>query len=317
MKTGRKAALTACSDPLPGSGKEIVEEVAQYLAEKGLIVERSPYLFGCDESDPGRKKAEVLNSFFKDPEMEFIFDVTGGDLANTVLRYLDFEAVRESRAVFHGFSDLTTVINAIASRTGREAVNYQIRNIAGGTGANGTAPAGTAPAGTAGQTGIRAVSLEERRQYFDRAVLRHEISPEDLEARFVRGGSMRGRVVGGNVRCMLKLAGTKYWPDLRGAILLLEAHGGGVNQMTTMVEQYLELGAAEQINGVLLGTFSRMEEKGMRPGMPEIVLRMFPENIPVAQTRFVGHGKDARAIVIGREITLNDQERSQRGCVYS
>ena len=128
---------------------------------------------------------------------------------------------------------------------------------------------------------------------------------------------MSGRVVGGNVRCMLKLAGTKYWPDLRGAILLLEAHGGGVNQMTTMVEQYLELGAAEQINGVLLGTFSRMEEKGMRPGMPEIVLRMFPENIPVAQTRFVGHGKDARAIVIGREITLNDQERSQRGCVYS
>lgn len=313
MKTGRKAALTACSDPLPGSGREIVEEVAQYLAEKGLIVERSPYLFGCDEPDPGRKKAEVLNGFFKDPEMEFIFDVTGGDLANTVLRHLDFEAVQESRAVFHGFSDLTTVINAIASGTGREAVNYQIRNIAGGTGANGTAGVnGTVPAGTAGQTGIRAVSLEERRQYFDRAVLKHEISPEDLEARFVRGGSMRGRVVGGNVRCMLKLAGTEYWPDLHGAILLLEAHGGGVNQMTTMVEQYLELGAAEQINGVLLGTFSRMEEKGMRPGMPEIVLRMFPENIPVAQTRFVGHGKDARAIVIGREITLNDQERSLR-----
>lgn len=313
MKTGRKAALTACSDPLPGSGREIVEEVAQYLAEKGLVVERSPYLFGCDEPDPGRKKAEVLNGFFKDPEMEFIFDVTGGDLANTVLRHLDFEAVRESGAVFHGFSDLTTVINAIASGTGREAVNYQIRNIAGGAGANGTAGVnGTVPAGTAGQTGIRAVSLEERRQYFDRAVLRREISPEDLEARFVRGGSMRGRVVGGNVRCMLKLAGTEYWPDLRGAILLLEAHGGGVNQMTTMVEQYLELGAAEQINGVLLGTFSRMEEKGMRPGMPEIVLRMFPENIPVAQTRFVGHGKDARAIVIGREITLNDQERSMR-----
>ena len=315
MQTGRKAALTACSDPLPGSGREIVEEVAQYLADRGLVVERSPYLFGCNEPDPGRKKAEVLNGFFKDPEMEFIFDVTGGDLANTVLRYLDFEGIRESRAVFHGFSDLTTVINAIAAKTGREAVNYQIRNIAGTAGragAKGTAaagPAGTA-AGAAGKAGLHAVSLEERRQYFDRAVLKREISPEDLEARFVRGDSMRGRVVGGNVRCMLKLAGTEYWPDLRGAILLLEAHGGGVSQMTTMVEQYLELGAAEQINGVLLGTFSSMEEKGLQPAMPEIVLRMFPENIPVAQTRFVGHGKDARAIVIGREIALEDQERN-------
>ena len=145
---------------------------------------------------------------------------------------------------------------------------------------------------------------EERRQYFDRAVLGHAVAAEDLEVKFLRGTSMRGRVQGGNVRCMLKLAGTQYWPDLRGAILLLESHGGGVSQMMTMVEQYLELGVADEISGVLLGTFSKMEEKGLRPGMPEIVLRMFPEEIPVAQTRFVGHGKDARAIAIGREIEL-------------
>ncbi len=286
MQTIRKAALTACSDPLPESAGEIIGEIAQFLTDRGLTVEQSPYLFGCDEPDPGKKKAEVLNRFFKDPDMEYIFDATGGDLANTVLRHLDFEAVRESKAVFHGFSDLTTVINAITAKTGREAVNYQIRNIVGAQRPNDT------------------VTPEERRQYFDRAVLGHAVAAEDLEVKFLRGTSMRGRVQGGNVRCMLKLAGTQYWPDLRGAILLLESHGGGVSQMMTMVEQYLELGVADEISGVLLGTFSKMEEKGLRPGMPEIVLRMFPEEIPVAQTRFVGHGKDARAIAIGREIEL-------------
>jgi len=56
MQTGRKAALAACSDPLPGSGRELVEEVAQYLAGGGLVVERSPYLFGCNESDAGGKR---------------------------------------------------------------------------------------------------------------------------------------------------------------------------------------------------------------------------------------------------------------------
>ena len=131
MQTIRKAALTACSDPLPESAGEIMGEIAQFLTDRGLTVEQSPYLFGCDEPDPGKKKAEVLNRFFKDPDMEYIFDATGGDLANTVLRHLDFEAVRESKAVFHGFSDLTTVINAITAKTGREAVNYQIRNIVG------------------------------------------------------------------------------------------------------------------------------------------------------------------------------------------
>ncbi len=27
---------------------------------------------------------------------------------------------------------------------------------------------------------------------------------------------MEGIVVGGNIRCLLKLAGTPYWPDMRG-----------------------------------------------------------------------------------------------------
>ena len=74
--------------------------------------------------------------------------------------------------------------------------------------------------------------------------------------------------------------------------------------MTTMIEQYLELGTADQINGILLGTFTNMEREGLKPSIEEIVLRAFPEKIPVARTRFVGHGSDARAIVIGREIEL-------------
>ena len=32
---------------------------------------------------------------------------------------------------------------------------------------------------------------------------------------------MEGIVVGGNIRCLLKLAGTPYWPDMREKILLL------------------------------------------------------------------------------------------------
>ncbi len=34
---------------------------------------------------------------------------------------------------------------------------------------------------------------------------------------------MDGIVVGGNIRCLLKLAGTPYWPDMREKILLLES----------------------------------------------------------------------------------------------
>ena len=59
-----------------------------------------------------------------------------------------------------------------------------------------------------------------------------------------------------------------------------------------------------QISGGLLGTVTNMEREGLKPSIEEIVLRAFPREIPVARTRFVGHGSDARAIVIGREIEI-------------
>ena len=126
-KIVRKAALAASSDPLSESRLQNIDDLIFFLEGRGLTVELSPYLFGCREADPGKKKAEFLNRCFADPEMEFISVVSGGDLANTVLRHLDYEVIKNSRAMFYGFSDLTTVINAIYARTGKEAVHYQVR----------------------------------------------------------------------------------------------------------------------------------------------------------------------------------------------
>ena len=81
----RKAALCACSDPLSEVRRPQIEQLVNMLEARGLTVTASPYLFGCAEPDQGKSKAAVLSGFFADPEMEFVFDVSGGDLANTVI----------------------------------------------------------------------------------------------------------------------------------------------------------------------------------------------------------------------------------------
>ena len=286
MNKKRKAALVGCSDPLDGSRKDEVVRLAQILSEEGLQVEISPFLFEEDVAAyiSGWEKAEVLNAYFRDPEMAFIFDISGGDLANAVLPYLDYDAIRKSRALFFGFSDLTTVINAIIAKTGRPAVNYQVRNL------------------LRDQDG-------QLLAYFRKHILTMPDSidyeaAKSLEIHFLRGVSMEGKVLGGNVRCFLKLAGTPYWPNLDGAILLLEAYGGGVNQMMTALNQYLQIGVQDQIQGVLLGTFTYMEKNQISPAMRDMVLEMLPQEIPVAETRYVGHGRDARGIVLGQYINI-------------
>ena len=122
----------------------------------------------------------------------------------------------------------------------------------------------------------------------------------DLPCTFLQGDHMEGVMIGGNIRCFLKLAGTDFQPDFRGKILLLEAMGGGVPQMVTFLSQLKMMHAFEQINGILLGTFSQMERDQLTPDMPQLVRQAAGPDLPIARTPYIGHGTDAHAAVIGK-----------------
>lgn len=274
-----KAALVACSDPMLLYQQNDIERLKMLLAKEGFEIEISPYLFERFDNLSEKDKADNLMGYFRDPDMKIIFDVSGGDIANSVLQELDYDAIRESRATFCGYSDLSTVLNAIYTKTGRETINFQIRNLLYD-------------------------HAETVLAYFRGNIMSANIGEADLECQFLRGDAMRGRVLGGNIRCFLKLAGTPFWPELSGAILLLEACSGGVMKMTTYLHQLKQMGVFEQVSGILLGTFSEMEKKQLVPTIAELVQSIVPTTLPIAVTRYIGHETDARAIVIGREYSL-------------
>ena len=276
-----KAALTACSDPMLLYQREDIERLKMLMEKEGLTVTVSPYLFEPFRGLSGKDKADDLMRFFSDPDMDLIFDVSGGDIANSVLEWLDYDVIGKSRALFCGYSDLTTVLNAVYTCAGRETLNYQIRNLLYDN------------AGAAAE-------------YFRERILHKSVCADDLACRFLRGNAMHGRVLGGNIRCFLKLAGTPFFPDLRGAVFLLEACSGSVMKMTAYLHQLRQLGAFDKINGILLGTFTEMEQKGTAPAMPQLVREIAPPDLPIAETRYIGHGTDARAVVIGREYFLEE-----------
>ena len=268
-----RISLAACSDPVLGNWEKEVYQLTDLLRGEGLDVVMDPAFFG-NRNLEGVQKARLLMDLFSDPEMDFIFDVSGGDLANCVLPYLDYDVIRNSRAVFCGYSDLSTVINAIIAKTGRSAINYQIRNILYD-------------------------HAEEQLQYVKNTILQNRISGTDLKAVFLRGTSMEGTALGGNIRCFEKLAGTPFWPDMKGSILLLEGNTSNLYKVMTALEQYRQMGVFDQISGILLGTFTKMEADRISPSAGELVMKIVPEHIPVAATRYFGHYTDAKAIVLG------------------
>lgn len=270
----KKIGIAVCSNSLSASSSEYVEKLETILREAGLQPVFSPYIYN-DEYKPrinGFQRAEALMELFSNSEISCIFDISGGDIANEVIPYLDFNLIKGSKKTFWGYSDLTTIVNSIYSRTGSSAVLYQIRNIA---------------------------ECDERRKDFFDFIHNSEERLFDFPYEFVKGESMSGIVVGGNIRCFLKLAGTNCFPDLNGKILLLEAFGGGTMQMITYFSQLKMLGAFEKINGIVLGTFTKFEESQSSKAIISLI-EQFSGNVPIVKTRFIGHGVDSYAVKIGQ-----------------
>ena len=74
--------------------------------------------------------------------------------------------------------------------------------------------------------------------------------------------------------------------------------------METYLCQLQQLGAFDKIAGILLGTFSEMQEKGYEPMIEALVQRIVGKDLPIAVTKDIGHGTDAKAIVIGESMRL-------------
>lgn len=282
MKKGDKAAIVCCSNAIPHTSKEMVKALEKYLAGMGLHPVLGDCIYSTDSVFGGsaKERARSLMRFYRDPEIKAIFDISGGDIANGVLPFLDYEAIAESGKMFWGYSDLTTVLNAIYARTGKSSVLYQIRHLSH-------------------------EKTEARRRDFYNTIINGGNDLYSFSCEIVQKGIPQGIVVGGNIRCLLKLAGTGYWPDMNRKVLLLESFHGSEAQMAAYFSQLEQMGVFEQISGILLGTFTELEEKRGRSWVIGMVKQYAGSALPILKTDEIGHSIDSKGIMIGKELKIN------------
>ncbi|MGE1099278.1 LD-carboxypeptidase, partial [Bacillus altitudinis] len=63
-------------------------------------------------------RVEDLHEAFRDPNVKGIFTAVGGYNANQLLRYIDYELIKENPKVLMGYSDITAILLAIHKKTG-------------------------------------------------------------------------------------------------------------------------------------------------------------------------------------------------------
>lgn len=274
-----KAGITCCSNGQKKSYSEKLKYLSDTLSDIGIIPVFSNIIYEKEDVFSGTacERAEALMDFYRDIEIKEIFDISGGDIANGILPYLDYELIKNSTKRLWGYSDLTTVINAIYAKTGKPSVLYQVRNLIYDC-------------------------REQQVADFQNTVVKQQMDLFKLDCHFIQQENMHGIVVGGNIRCFLKLAGTEYMPDLENKILLLESRNSRPAQIETYLCQLAQSGAFNKAAGILLGTFTQMEKENCFPDVIMLLKKFIREDLPVAVTKNIGHGTDSKGIIIGNEM---------------
>ena len=281
-----KIALVVCSNGKNIEDKDRLEKLESILVEMGLVPIFTKYIYK-DKFGRGAKaqvRGEELMSFYKNKEIKVIFDISGGDIANGILEYLDYDVIKKNYKPFFGYSDLTTVLNALRSQTNEVNYLYQILNI---------------------------IESEEIKTSFENTFIKNEQTLFDVKWRFLQGRSVEGEVIGGNIRCFLKLAGTRYFPEVENKVLFIEGLGTSIEGLVTHLSQLKQIGVFDKISGLLIGTFTKIEKEISVEELFKLVKEYIPSFLAVAKTQEVGHAKSSKALKIGEKIHIKDGNDSK------
>lgn len=282
LNYGDKIGILACSNGLDEASKYKVEKLDIILKSIGLepVFSEKIYKQKSVFNGTNKEKAKALMDFFHDINIKAIFDISGGDLANGVLEYLDYNEIKNNNKPFFGYSDLSVILNSFYTKTNIKTYLYQLRNLIG-------------------------VNSNIQIKEFKETFMEGKNTLLSFNYEWIQGSFMEGTVIGGNIRCFLKLAGTEYIPDFKEKILFLESLGGDVAKMATYLTQYKQLGAFKKVKGIILGTYTEMEREKYEPNIIELIKEIVNDhNIPIVKTNEIGHGQDSKCIIIGDKISL-------------
>ncbi|MDY6970526.1 MAG: LD-carboxypeptidase, partial [Spirochaetota bacterium] len=191
LRPGDKIAIVSPSNPVTENLLDQFNKGLRFLEDLGFAVIKGKHLFSDSLGYSARpeEKAEDINSLFSDNSVKGIICAQGGSNANSCLQELDWNTIRNNPKVFIGLSDITVILNTIFTKTG--LITFHGSDIIWGFG--------------------REPSQYDKSEFVDRLMQGkiEKVTAID-DSQTVRKGKSEGKLLGGNLRGFLKLAGTPF-----------------------------------------------------------------------------------------------------------
>ena len=291
LKKGDTIGVIAPSNYIEKDDLEYINASIALMEASGFKVKFGKYVFedtlGYGTSP--EKRAADINWAFKDDEVKAIMCVKGGEDSNTTLDYIDYEMIKKHPKIICGFSDNTSILNAIHEKTG--LVTYH---------------GPTFKSLTSWETGYAYKQFIKTFVENTESLIMGE--PED-EYTTIQVGQATGELVGGNLSLFTKLVCGKYAVNLQDKILFLEELGfEATPEMVNSNIYYLKQnGVFDKIAGLWIGNY----EHPSKIGLEKIIINAIGDEykFPIIKSDNFGHIDKKIIIPIGTKAEINTNEK--------
>ncbi len=291
LKKGDTIGVIAPSNYIEKDDLEYINASIALMEASGFKVKFGKYVFedtlGYGTSP--EKRAADINWAFTDDEVKAIMCVKGGEDSNTALDYIDYKMIKNHPKIICGFSDNTSILNAIHEKTG--LVTYH---------------GPTFKSLTSWETGYAYKQFIKTFAENTESLIMGE--PED-EYTTIQAGQATGELVGGNLSLFTKLVCGKYAVNLQDKILFLEELGfEAAPEMVNSNIYYLKQnGVFDRIAGLWIGNY----EHPSKIGLEKIIINAIGDEykFPIIKSDNFGHIDKKIIIPIGTKAEINTNEK--------
>lgn len=285
LNIGDTIGVVAPSNPIIDENIDEINKAKNIIEKKGFKVKLSKNLFSNTNgySATALEKAQNINDMFLDKEVKMIWCAKGGENSNSVLDYLDYEAIKNNPKIICGYSDITSLTNAIYQKTGLVTFSStNFKTIA---------------------TDETDYSLNEVLKRFVQSNL--DLGQADDKEFIINEGRAEGTLIGGNLSLIYGLTCGKYALDFQDKILFFEELG--YESEPSLVSNHLyymkQNGVFDKIKGLWIGNYEH--ESGV--SLEKIVLDALDNDIkfPIIKCNYFGHIEKKTVIPIGTKAIID------------
>ncbi len=283
LKKGDTIGVVNPSDRINDDDIPEIKEAERLLKERGynVVFGKNVYKNTTGYGASAKEKAEDINYMYANKNIKAIMSVKGGFNSNSVYEYLDLNVIKENNKIICGYSDSTSYINYIHSKTGNIGFigpNFKSLN----------------------SPDTNYYSLNEMLKRFENNY--YDLATDENEFRVIKDGQAEGALIGGNLSLITELVDEI---DFTNKILFLEEFS--FESPSAMVSNYLyklrQKGVFKRISGIWLGNYEGdiSIEKILLDTIEDMNL-----NIPIIKTDNFGHIERKITVPLGVKAKISN-----------